>query len=30
VLIFRLEGVQVEPLVTQLEADGHTVLSATT
>jgi len=30
VLIFRLEGVQVEPLVTQLKADGHTVLSATT
>jgi acetoin utilization protein AcuB len=30
ILIFRLEGVQVEPLVTQLEADGHTVLSATT
>ena len=30
VLIFRLEGVQVEPLVAQLETDGHTVLSATT
>jgi acetoin utilization protein AcuB len=30
VLIFRLEGVQVDPLVEQLEADGHTVLSATT
>ena len=28
-LIFRLEGVEVEPLVSQLEADGHTVLSAT-
>jgi len=28
VLIFRLEGVQVQPLVSQLEADGHTVLSA--
>ena len=30
VLVFRLEGIQVEPLVMQLEADGHTVLSATT
>ena len=29
VLIFRLEGVEVEPLVSQLGADGHTVLSAT-
>ncbi len=30
VLIFRLEGIQVDPLVAQLEAAGHTVLSATT
>ncbi|HSD50279.1 MAG TPA: CBS and ACT domain-containing protein, partial [Candidatus Methylomirabilis sp.] len=29
VLIFRLEGVQVDPLVARLEAGGHTVLSAT-
>ena len=28
VLIFRLEGVQVDPLVQWLEAGGHTVLSA--
>ena len=28
VLIFRLEGVQVDPLVQRLEAGGHTVLSA--
>jgi len=27
VLIFRLEGVQVDPLVQRLEAGGHTVLS---
>jgi acetoin utilization protein AcuB len=30
VLIFRLEGAQLDPLVAQLEADGHTVLSTTT
>jgi len=30
VLIFRLEGVQVDGLVKSLEAGGHTVLSATT
>ncbi len=30
VLIFRLEGVTIDPLVKQLEASGHTVLSATT
>ncbi len=29
VLIFRLEGVRVDPLVERLEAGGHTVLSAT-
>ena len=29
VLIFRLEGVKVDPLVEQLQAGGHTVLSAT-
>ncbi len=29
VLIFRLEGVQVDPLVKSLEASGHIVLSAT-
>jgi acetoin utilization protein AcuB len=29
VLIFRLEGVLVDPLVQRLEAGGHTVLSAT-
>jgi acetoin utilization protein AcuB len=28
VLVFRLEGVQVDPLVTRLESSGHTVLSA--
>jgi acetoin utilization protein AcuB len=28
VLIFRLEGVQVDPLVKNLESGGHTVLSA--
>ena len=30
VLIFRLEGVQVDPLVQHLEAGGHTVLSVNT
>lgn len=30
VLIFRLEGVEVEPLVQSLKQRGHTVLSATT
>jgi acetoin utilization protein AcuB len=30
ILIFRLEGVQVDPLVERLEGAGHTVLSATT
>lgn len=29
VLIFRLEGVRIDPLVESLEASGHTVLSAT-
>jgi len=30
VLIFRLDGVQVDPLVKHLEAGGHTVLSVST
>lgn len=29
VLLFRLDGVQVNPLLARLEAGGHTVLSAT-
>jgi hypothetical protein len=28
-MVFRLEGVSSDVLVRQLEADGHTVLSAT-
>ena len=30
VMIFRLEGVQADPLVTSLERGGHAVLSITT
>lgn len=30
VMVFRLEGVQAEPLVKRLEQSGHTVLSITT
>ena len=29
-MIFRLEGVRPDPLVTSLEQGGHTVLSITT